>query len=80
MAIPSPASDRMEMDCRMMASIWKFYLQDTNRSNNEAINQLPRRITRYSTPPTDACMPYRLVVASTDLKQMSDQMTPMRLE
>jgi hypothetical protein len=46
MAIPSPASDRMEMDCRTMAGIWKFHLHDTNRSNSEAINRLPRQITR----------------------------------
>jgi hypothetical protein len=31
MAIPSPASDRMEMDCRTMAGIWKFHLQDTHQ-------------------------------------------------
>jgi hypothetical protein len=33
MAIPSPASDRIEMDFRTMAGISKFHLQDdTNKT------------------------------------------------
>jgi len=38
MAMPSPASERIEMDLRMIAGISKFHLsaEQTHRSRNEA--------------------------------------------
>jgi hypothetical protein len=41
-AIPNPASDRMEMDFRTMAGISKFHLQDNASKSNQTFIKSPR--------------------------------------